>query len=132
MPKGQRIVLFTIYLFLTAVISFLHNRSVIPNTNSLIVLYSALIMLCFITLFVEHFFAKPTDVLASSISILLLLAPIKNDLSKFGSWYELLFFYNIALVAISLMALLLLDDEKPSNSRQNMTSQFLKRFATRF
>lgn len=132
MPKEQRILLFVIYLLLSAAISWLHNGNIIPNSNKMIVLYSALVMLCFITLFVEHFFAKPTDVLASSISILLLLSPIKNDLAEFGLWYELFFSYNIGLVAISLLALLLVDDDKPSNSRQNLIAYNLKMFAARF
>ncbi len=132
MPKGQRIVLFSFYLFLAGVISFFHNGALFPNTSDMIVLYSALIMLSFIALFVEHFFTKPTDVLASSISVLLLLAPIKNDLSNFGLWYEIFFTYNVVLVAISLLALLLLDDEKPSKSRQNVISYYLKAFAAHF
>lgn len=132
MPKGQRILLFAIYLFLAGLVSLFHNGAVIPEGSDMIVLYSALVMLCFIVLFVEHFFTKPTDVLASAISILLLLAPIKNDLSKFGLWYELFFTYNIALVVTSLLALLLADDETPSNSRQNLAAFYLKAFATRF
>lgn len=132
MPKGQRILLFSIYLALAGLISFFHNGVVIPGSSEMIVLYSALVMLCFIVLFVEHFFTKPTDVLASAISILLLLAPIKNDLSRFGFWYDLFFYYNLSLVFISLLALLLIDDDKPSNSRQNIAAHYLKAFATRF
>lgn len=132
MPKGQRILLFSIYLALAGLISFFHNGVVIPGSSEMIVLYSALVMLCFIVLFVEHFFTKPTDVLASAISILLLLAPIKSDLSRFGFWYDLFFYYNLSLVVISLLALLLIDDEKPSNSHQNIAAYYLKAFATRF
>lgn len=132
MPKGQRILLFIIYLLLSGLISFFHNGEVIPGSSEMIVLYSALVMLCFIVLFVEHFFTKPTDVLASAISILLLLAPIKNDLTDFGLWYELFFAYNVGLVTFSLLALLLVDNEKPSNSRQNITAYYLKAFTTRF
>ena len=132
MPKGQRIILFSFYLFLAGLISLVHNGAIFPETSDMIVLYSALIMLSFITLFVEHFFTKPTDVLASAISILLLLAPIQNDLSKFGLWYEIFFTYNVGLVAASLLALLLIDDQKPSNSWQNILSYQLKSFATHF
>jgi Helicase HerA, central domain len=132
MPKGQRIVLFLAYLGLVALVSLLHNGALVPKESSIIVLYSSLIMLCFIVLFVEHYFTKPTDVLASSISILLLLAPIENELDRFGLWYELFFSYAAFMVALSLLSLLLADQEKPESSIQNRSSLLLKNIATTF
>jgi len=132
MPKGQRIILFSLYLFVSGVISFVFNGQVVPTGNSTIVIYSSLVMLCFIVLFVEHFFSKPTDVLASSISILLLLSPIKSDLLKMGVWYDAFFIYNLLLVMLSLVALLLLDSEKSADSIGNRVSVNIKTFVTAF
>jgi hypothetical protein len=83
-------------------------------------------------LFVEHFFSKPTDVLASSISILLLLSPIKSELLTMGVWYDAFFIYNLLLVILSLVALLLLDSEKAADSVVNRVSLNIKIFVTAF
>jgi hypothetical protein len=89
-------------------------------------------MLSFVTLFLEHFFTKPTDVLASTISILLLLSPLHSQLSKLGIWYEIFYVYNVILLLAALFALLLVDEEKSSASLQNKISSNLKRFAVFF
>jgi hypothetical protein len=132
MPKGQRVILFSLYLFVSCVISFVFNGKIIPTESSTIVIYSSLVMLCFIVLFVEHFFSKPTDVLASSISILLLLSPIKSELLTMGVWYDAFFIYNLLLVILSLVALLLLDSEKAADSVVNRVSLNIKIFVTAF
>jgi hypothetical protein len=132
MPKGQRVILFSLYLFVSCVISFVFNGKIIPTESSMIVIYSSLVMLCFIVLFVEHFFSKPTDVLASSISILLLLSPIKSELLTMGVWYDAFFIYNLLLVILSLVALLLLDSEKAADSVVNRVSLNIKIFVTAF
>lgn len=95
-------------------------------------LFSALLMLSFVTLFLEHFFTTPTDVLASTIAILLLIAPLQSQLSKFGHWYWFFGGYNILLLVTSLIALLLLDENKSSASLQNRASSVLKKFSVFF
>jgi hypothetical protein len=89
-------------------------------------------MLSFIVLFLEHFFTTPTDVLASTIAILLLLAPMQSQLIKFGIWYWIFFTYNLLLLFASLAALLLLDANKSSASIQNRISAVLKKIAIFF
>jgi len=87
-------------------------------------------MLSFTSLFIEHFFTTPSDVLASSLSILLLLAPIKHQLNKFGKWYYLYFTYVFVVFLLALIALLLLDNAQPSSSIKNRISLIFKRIAT--
>ena len=89
-------------------------------------------MLSFVTLFLEHFFTTPTDVIASTIAILLLLAPLQSHLDKMGRWYWLFFSYNLLLLATSLIALLLLDQNKSTTCTQNRVSAILKRFSVYF
>lgn len=132
MPKSQRIVLFLIYLIFIAAISFVHNGEFIPVESSYIVMYSALVMLSFIVLFVEHYFTKPTDVLSSSVAIMLLLSPVQGELSRLGIWYLIFFNYNVLLVITSLSALLLVDDNKSVDDFQNKLAMYLKRFSVRF
>jgi predicted membrane protein len=103
-----------------------------PTSDIFVVIFSALVMLSFVTLFLEHFFTKPTDVLASTISILLLLSPLHSQLSKLGIWYEIFYVYNVILLLVALFALLLVDEEKSSASLQNKISLNLKRFAVFF
>lgn len=130
--KSGRITLFIINFFLLLVIFFITTGRVFPSSEQSVVLFSALLMLSFVTLFLEHFFTTPTDVLASTIAILLLLAPLQAQLSKLGRWYWIFFGYNLLLLVTSLIALLLLDDNKSSVAMQNRVSLALKRFSVFF
>ena len=98
MSRGKRIIIFFLSLALLAVIYFLtkKNLAALGDTPPIII-FSSLIMLAFVTLFLEHFFTRPTDVLASTIAILLLLAPLRTHLDKMGIWYNIFFFYNFLL-----------------------------------
>jgi len=132
MNKTQRIILFLITLGLLFIVFKIVTGNWVPNSDTFIILFVSLVMLSFVTLFLEHFFTTPTDVLASTISILLLLAPIRQQLSKFGIWYTVFFSYNLLLLLTSLLALLLLDTSKATMTLQNRWSLQLKRFSTFF
>ena len=79
MPKGQRIIVFlaTLVLLLVGYIAFKTPIDVLSKKGIMII--SALMMLSFTTLLAEHFFTRPTDVVASAVSILLLLSPINRN-----------------------------------------------------
>jgi hypothetical protein len=64
--------------------------------------------------------------------MLLLLAPLRPQLSKLGHWYWIFFSYNLLLLLTSLTALLLLDSDKSSGALQNRLSAVLKRFSVFF
>jgi hypothetical protein len=132
MIKSTRIILFIISFILLLIVFFVTTGHFFPSSEQSVVLFSALLMLSFVTLFLEHFFTRPTDVLASTIAILLLLAPLQSELSKFGCWYWIFFCYNILLLVTSLIALLLLDEDKSSGAMQNRVSSALKRFSVFF
>ena len=89
-------------------------------------------MMSFVTLFLEHWFTRPTDVLATSISILLVLAPLRQQLDALGVWYTIFFGYTLVMALSALSALLLLDGTKSAASRQNRLSYYLKEFVTHF
>ncbi|MCX6828586.1 MAG: DUF87 domain-containing protein [candidate division Zixibacteria bacterium] len=132
MTKSGRITLFIINFFLLMVIFFVTTGRFFPSSEQSVVLFSSLLMLSFVTLFLEHFFTSPTDVMASTIAILLLLSPLHPQLSKLGRWYWIFFGYNLLLLLTSLVALLLLDDNKSSAAMQNRVSSTLKRFSVFF
>lgn len=132
MTKSRRITLFVITSALLFVIFYINTGRAFPSSEQSVVLFAALLMLSFVTLFLEHFFTTPTDVLASTIAILLLIAPLQSQLSNLGLWYWIFFGYNLFLLLTSLTALLLLDDDKSSAALQNRVSSVLKRFSVFF
>lgn len=98
-----------------------------------VVIYTGFVMMAFATLFLEHFFTKPSDVLATSISILLILLPMQSEISeKLGIWYKLFIFYNFVLVALAFTSLYILDPNKSENEQINKASNTLKIICTYF
>ncbi|MCP5059632.1 MAG: ATP-binding protein [bacterium] len=132
MRKGQRIVLFLIVIALLLVVFRLATGSIAPTGEIPTIIFSALVMLAFVTLFLEHFFTTPTDVIASTIAILLLLSPLRSRLSEMGAWYTLFYTYNALLLATAVLALLFLDEARSSAAWKNRVSLTLKRFSTFF
>ena len=132
MPKGQRIIVFLAVLILLLIGCFVFEASINALGNKGIIIVSALIMLSFTTLLAEHFFTRPTDVVASSVSILLLLSPMHSELKGMGAWYWLFWGYNALLLIISLFSLLLLTPEKSPHDPRNKASSILKTIAVRF
>ena len=132
MSKGSRIKLFVITSSLLLLVFYITTGNALPSSEHSIILFSALIMISFVTLFLEHFFTSPTDVAASTIAILLLLAPMQTQLKSFGQWYWIFFGYNILLLFTSIVALLLIDSNKSSMTLQNRISLTLKKFSVSF
>jgi len=128
--KGKRIVVFLAALALLLLAFRLTYGHPFPSTPPSLILFTSLLMLSFVTFFVEHFFTTPTDVVASTLAILLLISPIRGEISRFGKWYWLFYGYNLLLLVTSLAALLLLDEDKSRDCVQNRCSLQLKRFST--
>ena len=80
MTRTQRIVLFLLSTALLLLVFELTTGRAFPTSDQSIVLFSALLMMSFVTSFIEEFFTVPSDVLSSNIAILLLidLAPAKR------------------------------------------------------
>jgi hypothetical protein len=99
-----------------------------PDTDIAIstLAFSALLLLAFTILLVEPFFTRPTDVIASGTSVLLLLAPSRDLLAPWGAWYWILGGYVLGAVVVATIALLLLSAEKDPNAIQNRISAALK------
>jgi len=132
MPKGQRIIVFLAVLILLLIVYWAFKSPIDSLNDKGIVIMSSLIMLSFTTLLAEHFFTRPTDVVASSVSILLLLSPLHAALKDMGAWYWIFWFYSCAVLLISLISLLFLDSYKSSADMKNKTSAVLKTVAIRF
>jgi hypothetical protein len=132
MTRTQRIFLFFLSIALLGIVFKLTTGNPLPTSDQSIVIFTALLMMSFVTSFIEEFFTIPSDVLSSNISILLLIAPLHSQLTRLGVWYWRFFFYNLFLLFCSLAALLLLSSEKSPDCIQNRVSKHLKRIATFF
>ncbi|MEH6550096.1 MAG: DUF87 domain-containing protein [Pseudomonadales bacterium] len=132
MSKGQRITVFLASLIILVVGYFIFKIPIDILSNKGIVIISALIMLSFTTLLAEHYFTRPTDVVASAVSILLLLSPIHSELKDMGLWYWIFWGYSAVLLITSLLALMLLTPEKSPADPMNRASMILKTLAIRF
>lgn len=97
-----------------------------------IVIFSALVMLSFVTLLAEHFFTRPTDVVASTLSVLLLISPTHSLLADSGVWYWVIWGYSTVLLLVSLFSLFLLDSTQSPESPTNRVSKVLYRIAITF
>jgi len=131
-PKGQRIIIFLVTLLLLAAVYLAYKIPFDAIEEKGIVIISALIMLSFVTLFAEHYFTRPTDVIASSISILLLISPLHSALDLMGTWYWIFWWYCAIVLISALASLLLLDKNKLPDNAQNRSSEILKTLAIRF
>lgn len=132
MSKNLRIAVLIILLILIGVIFFSWTGKILPDNNSGIIIFTSLMMLSFVVLFLEHYFTTPTDIILSTVSILLLLSPIKDKLSNLGVWYNIFYFYNVGILILSLGALILLNKDKSQNHISNKISKYLNLFVTRF
>ena len=130
--KGLRLVVFVGLAVILSSIYWFFKGSVFPKDTIGLVIFSSLLMLSFNTLVVEHYFTKPTDVLACSVSVLLLITPLRNELSNLGPWYSALFFYSMSLGVLSIASLALFSPDKPEDITQNIISKLIKDFVVRF
>ena len=132
MTKGIRLIIFSgLAVWLTA-IYFYYNGTIFPQDTIGIVIYSSLLLLSFNTLILEHYFTKPTDVLACSIAILLLISPLKKELINLGGWYDFIFFFTLSHGVLSVASLALFAPNKPEDTTQNKISKLIKDFVVRF
>lgn len=132
MTKGIRLIIFSALAVVLTAIYWYFKGTVFPQDTVGLVIYSSLLMLSFNTLILEHYFTKPTDVLASSIAVLLTITPIRKDLVNLGVWYDTLFLFSLSLGILSVASLALFAPNKPEDTTQNKISKLLKDFVVRF
>jgi len=130
MSKNQRIA----YFFVVSIVIFLLYIATTSNHRNPseidVVIYASLIMMVFVASFLEHYFTKPTDVIASTISILLLLLPLHGAMNKLGTWYWIIICYNFILLSTALLSLLLASRDNSANNLANRAAAFLKQLST--
>jgi len=132
MDKTQRSILFLFSLPILGAL-FAYTAPYLQLESSIIaVIFSALFMLAFTSLFLEHYFTRPADVLSAAIAILLMLAPLKEDLGSLGIWYWIFLIYVLLQAITAMSALLLVDKNKSEQSFQNLWAHRLNKFSIHF
>jgi hypothetical protein len=132
MTKGMRLISFVSLALILIAIFFFWIGSPFPSSIDGLIIFSALLMLSFNTLILEHYFTKPTDVLASSIAILLTITPLKNSLTSLGVWYSIYWFYVIIIGTLSVISIILFEPNAAPELIKNSISRWLKDFVTKF
>jgi hypothetical protein len=130
--KTQRIGIFLAALLGLGVIYAIFRHTVVMLGDRAIPIFAALMMLSFITLLAEHYFTRPTDVVASSLSALLLISPAYALLSDTGVWYWVVWIYCAVLFLIALLSLLFATETRPASTLPNRVSKSLYKIAITF
>jgi hypothetical protein len=132
MTKGIRLIIFFALAIILIVIYWHFKGTIFPQDTVGLVIFSSLLMLSFNTLILEHYFTKPTDVLASSIAVLLTITPIRKDLVSLGLWYDALFFFSLGFGGLAVTSLALFAPNEPEDTTQNKIAKVIKDFVVRF
>lgn len=132
MNKGARI-LFLATVVVALVLIFFSFRSEVQHVGApAVIIFSAITMMAFSILMLEHYFTRPTDVIATSIAVILLMAPVYREMEALGLWYWVIVGYAAGMLLLSVVALLLLDANRPPDAWTNRLSLWLKKFVTAF
>ncbi|MGB5396189.1 MAG: hypothetical protein WBN96_03490 [Gammaproteobacteria bacterium] len=119
MPSDQRIVLFmVVLLMLLTGFVVLQNPQVALGVNGKHVL-TVLVLLSFTMIMVQHYFIRPTDIIISATSILLLLSPVYPLVQASFIWYPAFVAYSALVLLLALVSLFSLGQEKPLSADKN-------------
>jgi len=104
-------------MLLTGFVVF-QNPQVALGVNGKHVLV-VLVLLSFTMISVQHYFVRPTDIIISSTSILLLLSPVYPLVQASFIWYQAFVAYSALVLLLALVSLFSLKQEKPLSADVN-------------
>lgn len=96
------------------------------------IIVSAMILLAFAVLLLEHWFTKPTDAIAAAISAALVIAPSRGLLANFGVWYYIYAGFLALIIITASLSILLFQPNESMGNRRNWLSKNLKDFSSTF
>lgn len=138
MNSVNRMVLLGILLIAVAAIlwlipfpPFAEGELTAEDRARLTIIGSAMVLLSFAVLLLEHWFTKPTDALASAISAALVIAPARNLLGEFGIWYNVYAIYLASVIVAASLSILLFASGDTGGLRAE-TARRLRDFANLF
>lgn len=131
MSKGHRVLVFLLLVAVGGALFLYPPTKPATAGDVTAVLLASAFLLSFTALLAEPFFARPTDVVAAGVSILLLLLPTRALFLPWGAWYWIYIAYVSGAVFAAMAALLLLTDGEPADSPRNRASALLNVLAAR-
>ena len=131
MKKNNRLLFFVVLLFLALLLGLYLFSNLQVNQGIIVTIISVSILILLFSFVLEVYFTKPVEIIATSISIILLLFPQYNILMETQASLPnvLLLCYLIFCFIVSITAIIsqiLLDKNKPTNHWQNKTSSIVK------
>jgi hypothetical protein len=110
--------------------NYLITGKYLPTTNTKdLWFYSGLFMVLFSVLFIEPYYTSPKNVITNTIPLLLVFLSIKQGFENIVVW-QTTFWIIFTILILSIIPLLLSDEEKSPNHWKNKISKFLKKFVT--
>jgi hypothetical protein len=110
--------------------NYLITGKYLPTTNTKdLWFYSGLFMVLFSILFIEPYYTSPKNVITNTIPLLLVFLSIKQGFENIVVW-KTTFWIIFTILILSIIPLLLSDEEKSPNHWKNKISKFLKKFVT--
>jgi len=129
--RNIRMILFLVYFSAWGFVQNYFSITIFSGEIYQIILLTLVLTLAVLVLFVEHFFTKPSDVLTSSIAILLMLSPLSGELRELGWLYQASIYYALLMAVLAFTSLFFYNDQSPQNLR-NKISSTTKWFAVNF
>lgn len=126
MEKNSRVIVLLVVLASLFLIYWIYRVDVNLLKTPGIVIFSALVMMAFSMLMLEHYFTRPTDVIANTTAALLLLVPVGEEMERLGIWYWILIGYSSLVLVVALISLVTLSPSQPPDSLTNRISKRLK------
>lgn len=132
MGKSERVFFFVVSVIALSFVTLGWQGQLFPSGPVPVLIYSALLMMSVSSLFLENYFTRPSDVIASGIAALLAIAPLRQELVEMGRLYDAYFIYVLVNVVLALAALLLLNPTEEKESAKNEFASLLFRISTKF
>jgi uncharacterized protein len=136
MKKAISVLAFLFFLGVSLLFSYWITGELFPTAETKnLWFYSGIMMVLFSMFFVEPYYTAPTNVIANSFAILLLLISVQKEMLLWPTLHAgwvVLFVYTSAMLLLALIATLLHNKEKSAESMQNRAALGLKDVSMRF
>ena len=126
----NRFVLFFVLLFIISLGNYFITGNILPSTDNInLWFYSGLIMIIISIFFIEPYYTSPKNVITNTIPILLVFLAIKNDFNNILVW-KIIFWLIFTLLCLSIISLVVYQENKSPEYWLNKLSNLLKRIVT--
>lgn len=130
MKKTERFILLLLSILLVVfVYLFMIKKINISNPIQLAII-TLMVLIAFGVFIFETYFTKPNDIIANSISLIILILPLHNNFaSALYVFWVLLSWYSVSLI-ISIVSLLLFNSTEDPLSKKNRTAFIFRRLSS--